>query len=177
MNAAELEKFSELYERIARLKAVKCRLAHERILYDKETNLPIPEDLPDEISYQNIGFCPREIRAERIACGHTMARYLLVNALTLLESNGVETKNLRDDLDEATNNIHRLDHEKGFAEKRLAQLMEKKYSEPDNDLNGEIEQAKNAIKDVENLHSVYAEKIGSVRDSIISEMRSFAQKL
>lgn len=172
MNAGEPEKFSEIYKKVLRLKAVKCRLAHERIRYDTKTSLPIAEILP-ELGYKNTGFCAPEIRAERINCGHTMARYLLEDALTLLAESGVETENLKSDLDEATNNIHSLDHEKGFAEKRLAQLVEKKYSEPENDLTGEIEKAKNEIKEIENLHSFYVEKIGKVRDSIISEMQLF----
>jgi hypothetical protein len=172
MNAAELEKFTDLYEKIACLKTVKCRLGHERIRYDKVTNLPFAECLP-ELGYKNIGFCSPEIRAERLACGHTMARYLLENALALLESNGVETENLRNDLREVTNKIHSLDHEKGFAEKHLAQLIEKKYAETENHLTDEIEKARFSIKEIEDFHSDCVEKIGKVRDSIIFEMQSF----
>ena len=125
MNAEELKKFNDLYEKIAGLKVVKCRFNHERIRYDKKTNLPLAECLP-EFGYTNVGFCPPEIRAQRLACGHTMARYELENALSLLASNGVEIENLQTELREVTNRIHSLDHEKGFAEKHLAQLIEKK---------------------------------------------------
>ena len=51
MTADELENFKDLYEKIARLKVVKCRLNHERIIFDKETDLPIAECLP-ELGYQ-----------------------------------------------------------------------------------------------------------------------------
>lgn len=172
MNAEELEKFKDLYEKILNLKTVKCRYHHERIIYDKETNLPIPSLMP-EPSYQNIGLCSPEIRAERIACGHTMARYLLEDALSLLASNGVKTENLQNDLREVTNKIHTLDHEKGFAEKHLARLVEKKHDETESDLTVEIEKAKSSIREIEDYHSNCVEKIGTVRDSIISEMKIF----
>lgn len=172
MNTGELEEFKYLYGKILNLKTVKCRYHHERIIYDKETNLPIPSFMP-ETSYQNIGLCSPEIRAERIACGHTMARYLLENALSILASNGVETENLQNDLREVTNEIHTLDHEKGFAEKHLAQLIERKHAETENDLVEEIEKAKFSIKELEDSHSVCVEKIGAVRDLIISEMQLF----
>ena len=97
MTADELETFKDLYEKIAALKVVKCRLNHERILYDKETNLPLAECLP-ELGYKNIGLCSPEIRRERVACGHTMARYDLENALLLLASNGVAIENLNAEL-------------------------------------------------------------------------------
>jgi hypothetical protein len=171
MNTDESEKFKDLYGKILNLKTVKCRLNHERIRYDKETNLPVSENLPGEISYQNIGFCSPEIRAGRLACGHTMARYLLEDALALLESNGVETENLQNDLREATHKIHSLDHEKGFAEKHLAQLIEKQ-----NVSAVEIERAKFSIKEIEDAHSVCVEKIGAVRDSIIFEMKPFFEQ-
>ncbi len=172
MNAEESEKFNELYEKIAVLKIVKCRLNHERIRYDKKTDLPLAGCLP-EFGYTNIGFCPPEIRAQRLACGHTMARYELENALSHLASNGVEIENLQTDLREVTNRIHRLDHQKGFAEKHLAQLVEKKYSEPENDLTEAIEQAKFSIRDIEDQHDECAEKIGQVRDLIIGQMKLF----
>jgi len=88
MNAGELENFNELFENVARLKAVKCRLKHERVLYDGKSDLPIAECLP-EMGFQRIGLCSPEIRRERISCGHTMARYALENALSLLAENGV----------------------------------------------------------------------------------------
>lgn len=176
MNAAVLEKFKDLYEKISRLKTVKCRFGHERIRYDKETNLPVAECLP-ELGYKNAGFCPPEIRAERLACGHTMARYLLEDALALLASNGVETENLQNDLREVTNRIHSLDHEKGFAEKHLARLIEKKYAETENNFTEEIEKAKFSIMEIEDAHSLCVEKIGSVRDSIISEMQPFFEQI
>lgn len=172
MTDDELEKFKDLYEKIACLKTVKCRLNHERIRYDKETNLPFAECLP-ELGYKSIGFCSPEIRAERLACGHTMARYLLEDALALLVSNGVDTEDLNFELREVTDRIHSLDHEKGFAEKHLAQLVEKKYAGAENDLTVEIEKAKFSIKEIEDFHSDCVEKIGKVRDSIISEMQLF----
>lgn len=172
MTGDKLENFRDLYEKIAALKVVKCRLNHERILFDKETDLPIADCLP-ELGYKNVGLCSPEIRRERVACGHTMARYLLEDALALLVSNGVDTEDLNFELREVTDRIHSLDHEKGFAEKHLAQLVEKKYAGAENDLTVEIEKAKFSIKEIEDFHSDCVEKIGKVRDSIISEMQLF----
>ena len=105
-----------------------------------------------------------------------MARYDLETALSLLASNGIAIETLNHDLQAATDGIHSLDHQKGFAEKHLARLTEKKYAEPETDLTEEIQKAKTAIKDIENLHSECVEKIGKVRDSIISKMQLFLEK-
>ena len=175
MTGDKLENFRDLYEKIAALKVVKCRLNHERILFDKETDLPIADCLP-ELGYKNVGLCSPEIRRERVACGHTMARYLLEDALSLLASNGVEIENLNVELQEATNGIHSLDHQKGFAEKHLAQLTEKQYADSETDLTEEIQKAKFSIKEIENFHSDCVEKIGRVRDEIISKMQLFLEK-
>ena len=174
MNADELKNFIALNKKIANLKAVKCRLTHERVKFDAETNLPVAESLP-ELGYERVGLCPPEIRSERLACGHTMARYLLEDALSILAENGVETDDLKTGLDEATCRIHSLDHEKGFADKHLAQMIEKKYVQPESDFSKEIQTARDAIKNIENQHTEYVEKIANVRDLIISKMQFFIE--
>ena len=161
MNADELKNFIALNKKIANLKAVKCRLTHERVKFDAETNLPVAESLP-ELGYERVGLCPPEIRSERLACGHTMARYLLEDALSILAENGVETDDLKTGLDEATCRIHSLDHEKGFADKHLAQMIEKKYVQPENDFSEQIQTRGDAIKNIENQHNRICPKIANV---------------
>lgn len=176
MNAGELENFNDLFEKVARLKSVKCRLRHERVLYDGENGLPIAECLP-ELGFQRIGLCSPEIRRERISCGHTMARYALENALSLLAANGVETECLNSELQNLTNQIHSLDHRKGFAEKDLAELINKKIVKPEIDLSAEIEKANLEIKSIEDSHDECADKIDVVRGQIFTEMQLFAETL
>lgn len=176
MNDDKLNKFIDLRDRIKDLKVVKCRLNHERVLIDKKTNLPVSNSVPETV-YERIGFCRPEIRRERISCGHTMARYILEDALMLLDCEESDIQNLRNDLIETANRIHVLDHEKGFAEKRMAELIEKKHFEPEDFLAEDLESAKEEIKLIERQHDLCIEKIAAVRECIIIELQRVIEKL
>lgn len=160
MTDDEFDRFTRLYAQIAELKVVKCRIAHERVKIDPQTNLPIPNVLPD--TYARIGFCSPEERKIRLACGHTMARYLLQEAITIMDGDESE---LRSELDEVTNKIHSLDHQKGDAEKYFAQLTEQK------DVQKELETAAAQIEEIEIQHTDCAEKIGKLRNKILDRMK------
>ncbi len=175
MNGDKLNKFIDLRNRIKNLKTVKCRLNHERVLIDKQTNLPISQSVPETV-FERIGFCRPEIRRERISCGHTMARYILEDALTLLECEESDIQDLRNDLNETASRIHALDHEKGFAEKRLAELIEKKHFEPEHFLPEDLESAKKEITSIERQHDLCIEKIADVRTSLIIELQRVIEK-
>ncbi len=160
MNDGELDHFIRLYEQIAELKVVKCRLTHERVKIDPQTKLPIPHVLPD--TYARIGLCSPEERKIRLACGHTMARYLLQEAVTIMDG---DESALRSELDEVTNKIHSLDHQKGDAEKYFAQLVEQKCVQK------ELESAAAQIEEIEIQHTDCVEKIGKLRNKILDRMK------
>ena len=171
MSDDKLNKFIELFGKISKLKSVKCRMAHERVRIDKETGLPIAQTTP-ESSYKRIGLCSPEIRAEMVSCGHTMARYLLQDALELLNSEGKDTVFLEAELSDLINRIHIFDHKKGEAEKRLAKLIEKMYFQPETNLTSDFEVASAEIKNIERQHDEYVERTSRLRNLIIFEMKT-----
>ena len=171
MSGDELNKFIELFDKISKLKSVKCRMAHERVRIDKETGLPVVQTMP-ESSYKRIGLCSPEIRGEMLSCGHTMARYLLQDALELLNSEGKDTVIFEAELTDLINRIHILDHEKGEAEKRLAKLIEKKHFQTETNLTSDFETTNAEIQNIEWRHDEFVERMSSLRDLIIFEMKA-----
>jgi hypothetical protein len=171
VNSEELDKLIELRERIRGLKAVKCRVNHERVKIDSGSGLPLTRQV-GEIIYDRIGLCPSEVRAERISCGHTMARYLLAEALSILDraSEG-DIGALRTELDEVTNNIHRLDHEKGDAEKHLAELIEKRLCAPESFSSSELNAVNEQIRVLEQTHTDHTDQIDAIRKKILVEIK------
>ena len=169
MSDAEISKLIEIKGKVENLKAVKCRVNHERVVIDKETGVPISTYIGEK-AYERIGFCPSEVREQRISCGHTRASYILEDALTLLDSQGKNVKDLRNELNNVTTQIYMLDHRKGDAEKHLAILVEKKLNSSEQSFEKEISLAKDAINDLENEHSDYVDKIAEVRDRIVLEL-------
>lgn len=175
MRDAIISKLIEIKEKVEDLKAVKCRVNHERVLTDKETGLPLSKYIGEKV-YERIGFCPREVREQRISCGHTNAPDILKNALTLLDSEGKDVEILRTELMNVITQIHLLDHRKGDAEKQLAILIEKKNNLPKKSFEKEISPARDAINDLENEHRGYVDKIAEVRDRIVAELETIIKE-
>lgn len=170
MENEELDKLIELRGRIEGLKAVKCRVVHERVRLDKESGLPLTRNIFNPV-YVRIGLCPPEIRAGMISCGHTMARYALEDALSLLpDSAGKQA--LRDELSGISDGIHALDHQRGDAEKYLAELIEKKHLTPEDFSEKEFERTTARIRSLEQKHSEYVDRIAAVREKILAEIQA-----
>lgn len=174
MNRSESSSFNELFGKISKLKTVKCRFAHERVRMNKETGLPVPEIIA-EAGFQRIGFCRPEIRSERLSCGHTMARYLLEEALAAISSEGKNTESLTAELRDLTDQIHHLDRQKGDADKRLAKLFEKKHFQPETNLTADFEAANTSIRNIERRHDECVERMSRLRDAVISEMKAIIE--
>ena len=175
MSDDELNKFIELFDKISKLKSVKCGMAHERVRVNKETGLPIAQTMPVS-SYKRIGLCSPEIRGEQLSCGHTMARYLLRDALALLNSEGKDTVILEAELGDLINRIHILDHKKGEAEKRLAKLIEKIRFQPETDSTSDFEAANAEIQNIEQQHDECVELISNLRNVIVFQMKAVIER-
>src|SRR5437588_11848017 len=72
---------------ISALSVVKCRMSHERVRREGEPLRPVVSRL-FEGSYERIGLCSPEVRAQRLGCSHTTARIKLQDAIDRLSVGG-----------------------------------------------------------------------------------------
>lgn len=157
-----------LRSEIAAFEAVRCRMAHERVKMDPQTGQPIPEAVPEQ-GYVRLGFCRKEDRAKRLACGHTMARYVLEKGIRAVPESA--RGDLETDLRETTNAIHSLDHKKGDAEKSLAHLAERKsLSATAENLHAEHAQALAAVRSVEAQHDDCVDRMGEIQRTLLDRL-------
>ncbi len=168
-----LNQLIESREQLTRLKAIDCRMAHERVLIDRKTQLPVAGTVP-EIEFQRVGLCNSAKRFKNPACSHTMARYPIENALNLLEHCG-KYGDWRAEFNDLNNTIHLLDHEKGEAEKQSARIIKRiRETEQIKDRFLTEEQAliKKQIAAIERQHSFCVEKIEKLKNNILAAINS-----
>jgi hypothetical protein len=171
---SRLDRLSSLREDLVALRAVKCRMSHERVIRAPDSMLPLVCSLP-EGNYQRVGLCSPEVRAQRLGCSHTSARIKLENAIGELDLDGADKSALASSLAQEwnwlNNEIHLLDHRKGEAEKTLARILEETYAADDRARTGErLRDAEQAIREMERLHDEYVDRIDVLRDRVVTEM-------
>ena len=169
-----LDRLSSLREEIVALCAVKCHMSHERVIREGDSMLPVVCSFP-EGNYQRVGLCSPKVRAQRLGCSHTTARIKLGSAIDELDLDGAVRSGpgslLADQLNWLNNEIHLLDHRKGEAEKTLAKILEETYVAGDRARTAErLRDAEQAIRDMERLHDEYVDRIGVLRDRVVTEM-------
>ena len=132
--------------------------------------LPVACHFP-EGSYQRVGLCSPEVRAQRLGCSHTTARIKLQDAIKELNTGNAESdaqaSSLGAELTRLDNQIHLLDHRKGEAEKNLAKI-EEIYRHIDGSL--KEAEARSVVLEMEHLHDQYVEQIGALRDRVVNEL-------
>jgi hypothetical protein len=69
-----LDQLIESREQLTRLKAIACRMAHERVLIDRRTQSLLVGTVP-EIEFERACLCEFAKRFKNPACSHTIARY------------------------------------------------------------------------------------------------------
>jgi hypothetical protein len=136
--------------------------------------LPLLCSLPGG-NYQRVGLCSPEVRAQRLGCSHTSARIKLENAIDELDLDGAGNSGLgsllAQELNWLNNETHLLDHRKGEAEKTLARILEETYAADDRARTGErLRDAEHAIRGMERLHDAYVDRIGVLRDRVVTEL-------
>ena len=164
-----LDRLIESREQLGRLKTIDCRMAHERVLVDRNSKLPVAGKAP-EIEFQRRGLCNVAKRHGNPACSHTIARYTLENAINILEQRR-EYGEWKAELNALTNTIHLLDREKGEAEKMSARLIKRKYetAQKDSDFfNKEQVFINQQIAEMERRHRVCGEKIERLKNNILA---------
>jgi len=155
---------NSLREEIAALSIVKCRMSHERARNEPGSILPIESKLFVG-SYERIGLCHHEVRAQRLGCSHTSARIKLADVLDELRPETDLAGGWSQELNYLDNEIHLLDHRKGEAETIFARAREEfcRAAEPVH-LNAKVAQVERDVSDMEQLHDELVGRIGALRD-------------
>jgi len=157
---------------ISALAVVKCRMSHERVRREGEPALPVVSRL-FEGSYERLGLCSPELRAQRLGCSHTTARIKLQDAIDQLNAGGEsgEGSSLGNEFNWLNNRIHLLDHRKGEAEKILASTEEQTIQAGASErAQKELIEARSAVRELERVHDEYVELIGVLRDKVAHEL-------
>jgi hypothetical protein len=177
MPADSLESLRALRERIASLGVARCRMIHERVRIENGAALRVSRGEP-EPSLVRIGLCSPEVRARNLACGHTMARYVLLDAVRALHAAGRLAEAAHDALEQALesvcNDIHLLDHQKGDAERQLALSSEGKHRSCGDAAQEEATSAaaRSAaeVRRLEEQHDAYAERISELQVEVLAHL-------
>lgn len=165
-----LDRLRSLRREVSALRAVKCRMSHERVVRQGEHMLPAASRLPG-VAYRRVGLCDHGERALRVGCSHTTARVKLKEAINELGGGGGPATDLAGELNRLDNEIHLLDHRKGEAEKELARALE--WAHRAGDQGGEgvgLAAVENEVGELELLHDGYVEQVGTLRDRVMAEL-------
>lgn len=146
---------------------VKCRMTHERIVRLADSKHPVSSQ-GTQGDFKRVGLCSPEVRAERLGCSHTMSRSKLDRVIGELEFRIAE--HLRYELNWLTNEIHLLDHRKGEAETRRARAEQEAKLTSEDPKVSELLRASEMVKELEEQHDRYMDRIRVLRDRVISEL-------
>jgi len=117
--APERDALIALRDKVAALRAPPCGMAHESIPAAPDGGPVRSARSPS--GYARAGICSEAMRANHLACSHTMARHVLRDALERLS--GAEAQTLLAELHELEQAISILDHRRYDAESRRADAM------------------------------------------------------
>ena len=114
--APEVEALIALRRRVEELRASPCGMAHESIPAGPDGDPVRSTRSPS--GFARIGLCPEAARAANLACSHTMARYVLRDAIMQVPGEGDEAALAA--LHELEQTISLLDHRRYDAESQRA---------------------------------------------------------
>lgn len=177
MPADSLESLRTLREQIASLRVTRCRMFHERVRVENGAVLRVSRGEP-EPGLVRVGLCGPEVRARNLACGHTMARYVLLDAVRALHAAGrlpgAAHDALREALESVCDAIHLLDHQKGDAERQLALSSERRHRSREGaaDEEGASAAARSAaeVRRLEEQHDAHAEQIRELQGAVLAHL-------
>jgi hypothetical protein len=165
--ADSLDSLRTLREQVASLQVIRCRMVHERVRVEDGVVLRVSRG-GAEPGLVRLGLCSPGVRGRNLACGHTMARYVLFDAVHALPDA------IRDPLLEALesvhNAIHLLDHQKGDAERQLALSSEMKNELCEGARASETPRWASEIKRIEQQHDLYAEQIREIQAGVLAHL-------
>jgi hypothetical protein len=155
-----LDSLRTLRDQVASLRVIRCRMVHERVRVEDGVALRVSRG-GAEPGLVRLGLCSPEVRGRNLACGHTMARYVLFDAVRALPD--ATRGPLLEALESVHDALHLLDHQKGDAERRLALSSEMK--------NG-LETARWAseVERIEEQHDLYADRIREIQAAVLAHL-------
>ena len=156
-----------LRNEIAAMSILKCRMAHERVVRLADSKQPVFSPGTSG-NFRRVGLCSPEVRAERLGCSHTMSRSRLDRAISELGPGMVEP--LTYELDWLTNEIHLLDHRKEEAEARRARAEHEAKRGREETRGLELLKESEIVKELERQHDRYVERMGVLRERVVSEL-------
>ncbi|MCB0713688.1 MAG: hypothetical protein KDD67_15270 [Ignavibacteriae bacterium] len=186
MNSTD-PKLAELRETISHFRAISCRMKHENVvqvipsidLVSEGEEIVIPPQ------FERVGFCPQDFRARQTACGHTMARYTLKEALEMLkevegeidrrEGTTQQRETIAGWLEEwhrIDGEIGQLDHRKGEVEKARAKFDEKMFDE------GSViwEEVERELADISDHHQQCVVRLNMMQETILESLDKVLQR-
>jgi hypothetical protein len=165
---------ASLRDEIVSLRAVKCRMAHERVVGSTAPQSASVSREPIH-NFKRVGLCSPLERGERLGCSHTMSRTKLDRAIDEL---GPEKAGpLRRELNWLTNEIHLLDHQKGAAEGRLAAARHGAGGGCGEVRTLELIKATEEVERLGQEHDEYVGRVGVLRDRVVSELERISGEL
>ncbi|MGB9991549.1 hypothetical protein [Pseudoduganella rhizocola] len=124
----ETPTLSTLHAELAALRALPCRLVHERVLMDENGIRRRDGAVESDPGMVRVGLCSKAVRDQQLSCAHTRARNVLDKAIVASATHGLvsaqEAAQLRAELKRIDLAIHMTDWEKNQAEVRYALLAE-----------------------------------------------------
>lgn len=164
---SRIDYLCSLRNEIAVMSIVKCRMAHERVIGLADSKQSV-SNRGTFGNFKRVGLCSPEVRGERLGCSHTMSRTRLDRAIGELEFGIAEP--YREELNWLTNEIHLLDHKKGEAEAKQAREEQEAKKGRDEARGLELVKESEMVKELEQQHDKYVERMGVLRDRVVSEL-------
>jgi len=135
--------FAVLTTTVRNLRSITCAMRHERVRLNADG---IPERRHVNIAHTDFvreGLCSWAMRSNSLTCAHTMARFVLADALAVLRDRGFISVTTYDELthelDEIANELHALDWTRNGLEHALANALECTDHDPNTVLRGQLE--------------------------------------
>jgi hypothetical protein len=150
----QAQSLATLRDRVAALRAPACGMAHESVTAGGD-GLPVPSSVSDS-GYARAGICPASVRARHLGCSHTMARYVLRDALAGVS--GAQAEPLLAELGELEQAIGVLDHRRYDAETRRANALTSA---------GDVAGPEREIAALVAEHQSYVDRAVRLRDAIL----------
>ena len=164
--ALEPEALMALHRRVEALRASPCDMAHESIPVGPDGNPVRSTHSPS--GFARVGVCPEAGRAANLACSHTMARYVLRDAIMQVPDEGDEA--LLAALHELEQAISLLDHRRYDSESRRAsaRLVEADGAQGERDIAALVAEHRACVTRAGELRDVVLRRIddalGATRD-------------
>ena len=157
----------QLRDEVASFHAHACRLAHEQVIFEDGRAKRLSRGIGLEPALGRVGLCAAEHRARQLSCAHTTARYVLVDAVVVLQEHEIltaaEAQALRLEIEEISDTIHATDWSKGEAEACYALTRERA-------VDGVTSEAERRIAELVESHQRCVERLQRLQRHILDKL-------